>query len=760
MRKLKRALLLVTVSASLLPLRGSETDFWQVGNFNEFLQGTLSGVSLSREGELRLAPEVRVVFHPDEALALSLAYDPKRHALFVGTGHQGKVFRIQDNQKASSFFVAQEPDIFALAVGPDSSLYVGTAPEGKIYRVTPEGKSSVFYDPKTKYIWALLFDAQGRLLAATGDPGRILRIDPSGKGEVFFDSKQTHIMCLSLDRQQNILAGSVPNGLIYRISPQGKAFALYQADLPEIHALVTDAQGRIYAAALGSEAGKGTPELFMAPPAPTGGRVTATITVTESEGLRPGTATAQNPPGAPGTSPSFNRPGPATLGFPGPQGLRGRGSLIEIRPDSTVHTVWTSNSESVFGLAVLENHILFSTDSDGRVFDLDSSRESTKLTLMTETHENLATRLLLEGHSLYIATSNAAKILLLGTNPAREGTYESPVKDTKTISRWGMLAWRAEVPPATTLEFYSRTGNSDRPDATWSDWAGPYRDPNGSALQSPPARYIQWKAAFRGTGTASPVLDDVTVAYLNQNLPPHIRSLNVSTGSERTSATSAGPTPSIPSGAAINVNAVPTSGFGGTLPNPGAPGKVPITLSWQADDPNGDVLIYSLYVKATDEEEWHLLKDKLRQTSYVIDHNTLADGKYVARLVASDEESNPSGMALRAEMVSAPFWVDNTPPEVHVVHSSVTPEGAEIRFEVEDRTSPLRNAEVAIDNQEWRKTLSDDGIVDNRVESFTVKHLKLDPGEHVVSLRAYDTAGNVGVGKVVVRVPAPEKSKP
>jgi len=39
-----------------LPLMGTETTFWQVGTFDDFLQGTLTGVSLSKDGELTLAP--------------------------------------------------------------------------------------------------------------------------------------------------------------------------------------------------------------------------------------------------------------------------------------------------------------------------------------------------------------------------------------------------------------------------------------------------------------------------------------------------------------------------------------------------------------------------------------------------------------------------------------------------------------------------------------------------------------------------------
>jgi len=44
--------------------------------------------------------------------------------------------------------------------------------------------------------------------------------------------------------------------------------------------------------------------------------------------------------------------------------------------------------------------------------------------------------------------------------------------------------------------------------------------------------------------------------------------------------------------------------------------------------------------------------------------------------------------------------------------------------------------------------------VDSRAETFTVRAEKLQPGEHLLTLRAYDTAGNAGVGKAVVRLAA------
>jgi hypothetical protein len=164
-------------------------------------------------------------------------------------------------------------------------------------------------------------------------------------------------------------------------------------------------------------------------------------------------------------------------------------------------------------------------------------------------------------------------------------------------------------------------------------------------------------------------------------------------------------------------------------------------------------LVYALYVKATDEREWHLLKDKIHQPSYTIDPNALADGEYVARLVASDEESNPPILARKSELLSAPFWVDNTPPDIEVLKQTVTGFAAEVQFAAEDATSPLRGAETSLDGQDWHDVLSDDGIVDSRKETFTIKLTHLGPGEHVLALRASDTSGNIGVGKVVIRIP-------
>lgn len=756
----------------LLPaaLASTQTAFWEMGTFEGFLKGNLQGVSVSMNGQLTLAPETRAVFNPDEAVALSEVADPSTGRLFVGTGHQGKVFVLDKNMHGRLLFQAPEPEILALAVGRDHDLYVGSSPEGKIYRVTPSGKSSVFCNPKAKYIWALAFDSQGRLYVGTGDKGQILRVDRDGKVKLFFASNQTHIMCLAFDQNGNLLAGSDPNGLIYRISPNGKAFVLYQANLPEIHALDTDASGSIYAAALGNAVPTQAPGYF--PKAPVTNLVSAEptkVTVIASAGdvdeaanrpqrqQKPPSHQPVKPRQQPG-QPSLNPNASAGIGAPFQAFARGRGELIQILPNYTAQILWTSDNQSIFGLATRGSDVVFSTEDDGRIFDLRTSADGPKLTLLSETRESLPTHILAAGPQLFVTTSNIAKLIQIGTALGTHGTYESPVEDTHFISRWGHIAWRAHVPPACKLEFYTRSGNSARPDNTWSDWAGPYLTSEGSQISSTPARYLQWKAAFSGTDGKSPELEEVTVSYLNQNLPPEIQSFTVSQGAQKTKVTG---TPVVSTGegqpfvpmpmVTSSIVAVPA------YTDPEAEGlghdKPPVIFSWQAEDPNHDRLLYDLYLKSTTEREWHILKGKLRTADFTLPPDSLANGEYQAKLVASDAPSNTPQDALRTDLVSAPFWVDNTSPQVRVLSRQVHDRSAVIRFQAQSDGAPLDKADVSVGENRWRGIVSDNGIVDSQQEIFTVKLPNLQPGEHVISLRAYDTAGNVGVGQTVIDVP-------
>ena len=211
-----------------------------------------------------------------------------------------------------------------------------------------------------------------------------------------------------------------------------------------------------------------------------------------------------------------------------------KSAVYRINPDNTVETLWSSKEENVYDLLALEKQILFSTDGNGRIYGLSRDR---KVTLVLQTNDAEATRLLPAENSVLAATANMGRIYRLGETAGASGSYESPVHDAGSPARWGSLSWRAMMPANTRLAFRTRSGNSAKPDRTWSEWSDALSDAAAaSKIASPNARYIQWKAEFAGAGGTTPVLDNVTVAYLPQNTPPVVKSINVMTQMVGTSA--------------------------------------------------------------------------------------------------------------------------------------------------------------------------------------------------------------------------------
>jgi hypothetical protein len=177
------------------------------------------------------------------------------------------------------------------------------------------------------------------------------------------------------------------------------------------------------------------------------------------------------------------------------------------------------------------------------------------------------------------------------------------------------------------------------------------------------------------------------------------------------------------------------------------------SFQWTANDKNQDALIYDIYIRADNDRTWKVLKRDVEDNFYSISSDTLPDGVYVVRIVASDAPSNPLDLAQRGEMESRPFIVDNTPPVVTIALERLENRKARVAIEAVDQTSTLNQAEVAIDTGEWRPVFPKDGIIDSKSESFSFLSGDLTSGEHVIAFRIYDQNDNAGMGKLVVRVP-------
>ncbi len=744
---MKRPALIACLAA--LPALASSPTAWEMNNYRDFIAGRLSGLSLTRNGKLAVASKLATVFDSGQPVIWSVATGPDG-AVYVGTGHRGRVFRIEKSGQASPIWTAEQPEVFALAVDSKGALYAATSPGGRIYRIE-NGKASEFFATGAKYIWSLAFAPDGALYAGTGDQGRVYRIREAGKGEVYYETGQSHVTALAVDAQGRLLAGTEPNGIIYRITGKDKAFVLYDSTLPEVRALVPAADGTVYAAALGGSLSRralgGVQSTQGVPGSVSVGTTTATVTVEASE--TQGGIDIKPKPEAARPQPAQVAPAAAAVATVETSGVE-KAAIYRINPDNTVETLWSSKEENVYDLLLRGDDIVFSTDGQGRIYRLGKDRRAA---LIAQTNEGEAIRLAAAANGILAATGDLGKLFRLDTGPGVSGTYESPVHDSNTVARWGRLSWRGETPDGARLTLRTRTGNSARPDKTWSDWSEPLTDAGGSPVKSPNARYAQWKAEL--TGPAS--LEGVTLAYLPENTPPVVRSITVTSQLASSSAAAKAAASQAQAAASYTVTATDTpdaaaTTSAGTPTQPVArPAAERLQITWQADDPDGDRLSYSLYFRGEDEREWKLLKSNLSENTWSIDSDSLADGRYYFRVVASDAPANPPSTARTAELVSGPTLIDHTPPVVTLGVPRRSGSHVEIECDAVDAASPLRRAEYSLDAGPWVPMEPVEGILDSQREHFLLKLDGVAPGEHVVVVRALDSANNAGLAKAVVR---------
>jgi len=743
---MNRSALIACLAA--LPALASSPTAWEMNSYRDFIAGRFTGLSLTRDGKLALAPKLESLFDSGQPVIWSVAAGADGD-VYIGTGHRGRVFRIDKSGRASLVWTAEQPEVFALAVDAKGALYAAASPGGRIYRIE-NGNASEYFATGAKYIWSLAFAPDGALYAGTGDQGRVYRITGAAKGEVYYETGQAHVTALAVDAQGRLLAGTEPNGIIYRIAAKDQAFVLYDASLPEVRTLVAAADGCVYAAALGgSMSRRALGGVQSIPGVPASVSVSTTTVTVEASETQSGIDIKPKPEAA------RPQPVPAAAAAPAtPVEATGveKAAIYRINPDNTVETLWSSKDENVYDLLVRGDDLVFSTDGQGRIYRMGKDRGAT---LIAQTNEGETIRLLATANGILAATGDLGKLYRLGASEGASGTFESPVHDSNTVARWGRLSWRGDVRAGAGLSLRTRTGNSLRPDKTWSEWSAPLTNAAGSPIQSPNARYVQWRADFAGPA----LLDAVTLAYLPQNTPPVVRSITVisqlaSVAAAARSANQAQPAASYTVTVTDTPDAAPPSTGTPTQPVTRA-GAEQLQITWQADDPDGDRLSYSVYFRGEDEREWKLLKSNLYENAWAIDSDSLADGRYYFRVVASDSPANPPSMARTAELVSGPTLIDHTPPVVTAGAAARSGSHVEIPIEAADAASPLRRAEYSIDAGPWVSMEPLEGILDSQRERFLLKLDGVAPGEHLVVVRALDSANNAGLAKVIVTEPRP-----
>src|SRR2546428_9449646 len=166
------SLLIICLFVSGKLTRAGEPAVWEMTSRTELLKGEAHGVSVTDNGTLMLAPRFDQLFNSEQPYIWSSAVDPAGN-VYLGTGHDGKIFRVTTDGKGSLITKISELDVTALVIGRDGALYAGSSPDGKDYRIAYDGKAEAYFEPHEKYIWSLAIFPDGSLAVGTGDKGKL-----------------------------------------------------------------------------------------------------------------------------------------------------------------------------------------------------------------------------------------------------------------------------------------------------------------------------------------------------------------------------------------------------------------------------------------------------------------------------------------------------------------------------------------------------------------------------------------------------------
>jgi hypothetical protein len=709
-KKLAAIAMLFAVSAF-----AQTTRTWQQSSFEDFEKGISRGVAIRSDGVLELAPAFRAVATTPSTYIWAVASDAEGN-LLAATGAPARVYRITPQGQLSTLLQPAELEVQAIAVARDGAIYAATSPDGKIYRIQRNAAREAHQTVPRK---------PGKNSSAANSPNAEapqLALDPNYTATVFFEPRTKYIWALALDAQSRLYIATGDRGEIYRVNPNGSGSVFFRSDEAHIRSIAfdqaenliagSDSSGLVYRISPAGDA-------FVLYSAPKKGITALAI---DAQGNIYAAATGDKrtnaPKSPPGSAEPTNTAAVATTfaQLPLPE-LGSTGSEVyRIAPDGSPRRIWQSRKDLVYALTFdAAGRLLASTGNKGKIYAL-STGESGFTDLLKASANQVIGFAPASGGGLWAATSNLGKLFLLEEATEHEGTFDSDVFDAKIFSRWGHIELRA----IGNVELFARSGNVDNPDRNWSPWQKIDLTQN-PALQAPSARFVQWRVVLHsGRPWAQPERERDSIA-----------------------------------------------------------------VRWNARDDNEDQLSYSVFYRGEGESRWQLLKSGLADKFYSLESGLLPDGRYTIRVVASDAPSHSPEEFLTGARESAAFDVDNTPPFVGGLSARIDDTGLHVTFRASDNYSVIRRAEFSIDAGDWQFVAPIGGISDARTENydFTVPvprnvssstsilsqevteaaspsaappedsaaRSKAATGEHVVVVRIFDRADNVGTAKVVVR---------
>ena len=652
--------------------------------------GELVRTAVHSDGRVTAGVELRRLALPPEAALVWSSVRAPDGTVYLGTGDDGRIYRVR-GEAIDLFAETHQLLVSALAVGDRGVLYAGTLPEGRIYAIEPGGALRELARPDaTESVWSLVWDARRRVLfAATGPEGRVFSIAATGAVDVWWDSAAAHVMSLALAPDGALYCGTSDDALVVRTTAPGRAEVVHDFPGNEITSLDFEA-GRLAVAA------------NEFPEAPAGGAASATKH------------------SATGTRSSRPRPG--------------KGRVWLVGADGRAERVWAQEEGHVTQVDLAADGTVFAAiGHEGRVVRIAPDRTSA---VWLDVDERQVLAISLTGADPYLATGDGAAFYRVLPGRPRSAIWQSRVLDAEFAARWGQLSWRGTG----SLDLETRSGDTERPDETWSEWSSALTSPG--PIRSPAARFLQIRARFDRDPDA--ILREVSAYYLPQNQRPVVLEVGTKARSPRRPAA-----PPAASPAAGASTPSPPEADRDALP---APSPL-LTLTWRMDNPDADRLRYRLRYREEGQSAWReMLREHeiLTATEYTWNTSGVPDGWYVVEVEASDELANPEPLALRSSRGSEPLLVDNHPPEL----AELRAQGARVTGRASDTLGPIARLELAIDGGEWRLFFPADDLLDTADERFELDLGAEAPGSHILAVRATDAAGNTTTAETGFAVPA------
>ncbi len=708
------------------------------GSARDFLAGDLDGTTLTSEGRLTLGPVFSSPAWPEDAagaVVFAAASDASGRVYVATGGGLGRLFVSEPDGSVRLLFEADAPNVTAVAVGPRGEIVCGTSPGGRLWRVDPRAKDaagagSVAGETGEAAIWALAIGKDGTVWAGTGSKGRIWKAGADGKASLHAEIEDTHVRSLLLRADGSLVAGTSDRGLVVAVAPDGTVRTLHDFGRPEVVALAPAPEGGLYAVATSvavptlaqqrSEP-RQTPTPSGAAPAPTPGAVPepvpqGSVSVTST------TSPVRQPAGA-------------------PSGREGNAEVVLVAADGFVEPAWILPEESVYGARWDEGRgaLLLATGPKGRVYAL----KGRQLRLEAQAGERqVVSSPAVPGGFAIVASNSPAVLRPAAANAAGHGIYVSAVRDAGRLARFGAIRFEGAVPKGASVALSVRSGNSDTPDGTWSDWV---RAGSAGEAAVPTARYFQWRVELAASPRGeAPVLERVETSWSERNARPIVENVSVLEPGAVFARSGAASGPAVLS----VTNPDENGAFAGLEPEKSAetPGKKLFrkgfrTVTWKGTDPNGDALRYDLEVRREGSATWFPIRRDLEDAFFSFDTAPLPDGRYRFRVTASDHAANADGEALRASEESDVALVDGTPPSLDRTLARLEGDRVVFRVKATDALSPIVRAEGMVSADRWRALSPADGNLDGREEELTLSVPKPD-GPAFFAIRVVDAAGN------------------